>query len=258
MFLQTGQAAQTTDQSARDTVQDLTPDQKAKLEQLAKLQKNFGKGMNSPGVDLTLKETGRSRTADRTLVEYGLYASGLPKNTTYTLFQVQLDGTIIKNLDGVTLDDNGRAICAGRPDTCQGNGPNDPIDLIVYAGKAEPKRFALISDDDAHLKGFVAVVPFPNAATDHGCKLESIIGSPKGEMTYLQASGFAPNEELTIDSESYKETRHLVSHADENGAYFSAMLPHVLGKDSGKTSVQVKSKTCSPKLNFSWGTYQLE
>lgn len=149
-------AAQEASQSARNTVQDLTPEKREKLEQLARLQKTLGKSMNSPGVELSLEEISRSQAPDRTLVKYGLYAMGLPKTSTYTLFQVQINGSIMKNLGGVTLNSDGRAICAGRKDTCQGNGPDDPIDLIVFAGKAEPKRFALISDDEAHLKGFVA------------------------------------------------------------------------------------------------------
>jgi hypothetical protein len=49
---------------------------------------------------------------------------------------------------------------------------------FVYAGKAEANRFALISDDDVHLKGFVAVVPLPNSTVDKGCRLESIIRFP--------------------------------------------------------------------------------
>ncbi len=214
--------------------------------------------MNSPGVELSLKEIGRSRATDRTLVKYGLYATGFPKNLTYTLLQVQLDGSVIKNLEGVTLNSDGLAICAGREGTCQGDKPNDPIDLTVFAGKSEPKRFALISDDDSHQKGFVAAVPFPNTTTDSACRLESIIGTPNGELTFVQGSGFQANEELIVDSESYGEKHHEVTKAAADGSYFSAVLPYVLGKKSGKTVWEVKGHSCHPKLTFTWGTYHLE
>lgn len=173
-------------QSTSSSSPSLTAEQKTKVEQLATLQKNFGKKMNSPGVDLSLREISRSRTTDRTLVTYSLYATGLPRTTTYTLYQAQLNGSLVQSLDGVTLDASGMAICSGKEGTCKGNGPDDPIDLVLYAGKAEPKRFALISNDEAHLKGFVAVVPFPNSATDRGCKIETVIGSPNGELIYIQ------------------------------------------------------------------------
>jgi hypothetical protein len=186
-------------QSARNTAQDLAPEQKAKIELLAKLQKHFGKDLNSPGVELSLKEISRSRT-DPTLIKYELYATGLPAESTYTLFQVPIDGSFVKTVEGVTLDKNGRALCGGNEAKCQGNSADDPIDLVVFAGIGEPKRFALLSEDKDHLKGFVSVIPFPNASSDNRCRLESIIGSPNGEVTYIQATGFEPNAELTMKS----------------------------------------------------------
>lgn len=257
-FAQSDQAAGPPSSSARNTAQDLTADQKSKVELLAKLQKHFGKDMNSPGVELSLKETNRSRSGDRTLVTYSLYGVGLSPDTTYTLIQVQLDGATAKVMEGVTLNSKGEAICAGREGTCKGDGPNDPIDLVVFAGKGEPKRFGLISDDEAHVKGFVAVVPFPNAKSDKGCRLESIIGSPNGELTFIQGSGFEPNAELTVDGESYGEKHHDKSTAQADGSYFSALMPYVAGKKSGKTTIDVRSKNCDPKLTFEWGTYHLE
>jgi hypothetical protein len=153
---------------------------------LANLEKNFGKKMNSNGAELSAKEVGRSQASDRTLVKYELYARGLPSDTTYSLFQIQLTGQPLQQLTGITLDAQGRATCADRKDTCSGNGPNDPIDLIVFAGRGEPKRFGLISNDPVHLKAFVEVIPFPNLAMDKNCRLESIIGIPKGEVTFVR------------------------------------------------------------------------
>jgi hypothetical protein len=243
-----------------NTAGSLPPEKKAIILKLANLEKNFGKGMNSLGVDLSMKETSRTHAEDRTLVHYDLYAKGLPHKSVYTIYQVQINGSILKNLDGVTLDEDGRAVCAGTPGTCTGNGPNDPIDLMVYAGKGEPKRFALMSDDEAHLKGFVEVVPFPNDATDKGCRIESIIGTPNAELIYVRGNGFEPNSELIIDSESYDEKHHDITKAAADGSYFSAIMPSVLGKKSGTTSLEVKAKNCNPKLTFSWGegTYHLE
>jgi hypothetical protein len=244
-------------QKSPATVQEPSAEQQATVQRLAKIEKNFGKKMNTPGVDLSAREISRSGASDRTLVTYELIATGMPKNKTYSLFQLQINGSLIKNLSGVTLDEGGRAICAGREDTCKGDGPNDPIDLVLFAGKAEPKRFALTSDDSA-VKGFVEVVPFPNMIVDKGCRLESIIGMPKGEVTYVRGSGFSPNEELTVDSESYGEKIHATAKAEPDGSYFAAALPNVLGKESGTTVWRVKAKDCAPSLTFSWGTYQLE
>ncbi|MFZ0822274.1 MAG: hypothetical protein WAM87_01330 [Terriglobales bacterium] len=238
--------------------QDLTAEQKNAVVRLANLQKNFGRITNSPGVELSLREVKRSRTSDRTLVTYQLYTTGLPKDLTYNLLQVQINGKVLRFIDGVTLDSDGRAICAGRKGTCSGKSPNSPIDLVFFAGKTEPKRLSLVSNDSSQLKGFIAVVPFPNETTDKGCRLESIIGTPKGEVTYVQGSGFEPNEELIMNSESYGEKNHGTAKAEADGSYFAVAMPNILGKASGNTVWEVKGKNCDPKLTFSWGSYQLE
>jgi hypothetical protein len=155
-------------QKSSPSDQDLTAEQTAAVVKLANLQKNFGKKMNSPGVDLSLTEIRRWRAPDRTLVKYELHATGLPKDLTYTLLKVQISGKILKQLDGVTLDSEGRAICAGRKDTCSGSTPNSPIDLVFFAGTAEPMRLSLVSNDESHLKGFIQVIPFPNSVKRQG------------------------------------------------------------------------------------------
>ena len=237
--------------------EELTSGAKETLVRMTNLAKDFKK-LNSPGVTLSLKELSRWRAADRTLVKYQLYAAGLPQTSTYTLVQVQLSGQSLQQLTGITLDGDGRAICAGRPGTCRGKSPNSPVDLVLFAGIAEPKRFALVSDSPDHPKGVAEVIPFPKAMTDENCRLESIIGTPKGELTLIRGTGFEPNEELTTDSESYSERHHGVSKADADGSYFVAALPNVKGQVSGTTEWQVKGKNCSPKLTFSWGSYHLE
>lgn len=236
----------------------LTPEIRAKVDQLSNIQKNFSntKKMNGPGVQLSLKEVERSKTTDRTLIKYRLYA----EDQIYTLFVIQIDGSVVKNLEWITLDFAGQAVCAGREGTCEGDGPNDPIDLVVFVGKSEAKRFALVSNGNAQTKAFVSVQPFPNAATDKACKLESVLGTPNGELTFIQATGFEPNSALTINSQSYDEKHDYAAKADADGAYFTAFLPAVTGKKSGKTIAEVISANCSPKLHFQWGenSYHLE
>jgi hypothetical protein len=95
-------------------------------------------------------------------------------------------------------------------------------------------------------------------ATDKGCRLESVIGTPKGELTYVQGSGFEPNEELAISGESYGEKNSGAAKAEADGSYFAVALPNVKGKTSGTTTWSVKAKNCNPVLTFNWGSYQLE
>ncbi len=252
-------AQSVTVQKSAPSDENLTSNAQSAVVRLSNLEKAIWKGsLNSPGVEMSLKEVGRSRNVDRTLVKYELYATGFPKNLTYTLLEIKISGQVVQSLEGVTLDAGGRAICAGSPGTCKGNGPNDPIDLVFFAGKGEPKRISLVSNDDAHLKAVVSVTPFPNASGDKGCRLESVIGTPKGELTYIHGSGFEPNEELTLNAESYGEKNSGTSKAEPDGSYFAVALPNVKGKTSGTTTWSVKGKNCNPVLAFNWGSYQLE
>lgn len=241
------------------TLAPMTEQQKATMLKLANIQKHFGKELNSPGVELSLKETGRAHQADRTLVTYNLYAQGFPEGSVFTLVIFQLDSSVQQVMNGVTLDKNGMAICAGREGTCKSDQPNDPIDLAIFAGKGEPKRFALVTADKSK-KGAISVIPFPNSTTDNGCHLESVIGTPNGELTFIQASGFDPGEELIMSGKSYDEEHRDVVKAAPDGSYFATLLPAVKGKKSGKTVLELKSKKCAPKITFSWGegAYQLQ
>ena len=227
---QSAQTAAPSQSQNQNTFGSLPPDKRAIVLKLANLEKNFGKGMNSPGVELSMKEINRTRAEDRTLVHYDLYAKGLPHKAVYTIYKVQINGSILKNLDGVTLDEGGRAICAGTPGTCSGNGPNDPIDLMVYGGKGEPKRFALMSDDEAHLKGFVEVVPFPNDATDKGCTIESC-GFTKidKELAALDTVAIGISTDKVEDQQKFTEkeklTTPLFADPEKNAAILIATLP---------------------------------
>jgi len=233
--------------------QALSSDLKTRVEELAKLQKHFGKDMNSPGVELSLKEINRSRSTDRTLVTYSLFATGFPQKAIFTLYQVDLDGSVVKILEHVTLDNQGQAICGGRGPICRENGPGDAVDLVVYGAKGEPKRFALASEGEHVFKGFIAVIPFPNDVADKSCKLQSVLGTSKGELMFIQGTGFESNSNLTITTQSYEEKHQYNTRADANGFYFATLMPYVAGKKSGETRFEVKSRSCDPEIKFEWG-----
>jgi hypothetical protein len=59
---------------------NVSPAAAKQVEMLANVQRHLT-DMNRPGVQLSLNEIGRKRTSDRTMVEYDLYATGLPGST---------------------------------------------------------------------------------------------------------------------------------------------------------------------------------
>jgi hypothetical protein len=211
----------------------------------------WGSKLNSPNASLSLKEVFRSGGA----VTYRIYANGLPKQSKYGLVSWPVTqaapGEVLR---GVTLDESGLAICAGTPGTCgTPDHPNDPIDLALQPVAGEPSRIALISMDDQNIKAFAKIVPIRKEVRDGECSLEMVLLVPGAQIVLIEAKGFQPNGELTVESSSGGE--HHVGHAKASaeGDYSSLLLPAEKGEQSGVADFQLKSIKCNPKLNFEWG-----
>jgi hypothetical protein len=218
---------------------------------LIKMHRAWGPTLSSSDASIFLKELSRSGP----IIKYRLFAKGLPHESKYTLVQWPVTQTgPTENLHGVTLDESGQAVCAGRPDTCGSPGnPNDPIDLVLSPVKGEPFRLALVSAEDKNVRAFLKVVPVPNDARDKSCLLEAILLMPHGEIVEIEGSGFEPKSDLEMESRSGKEHQVKTVKASSEGRYESAILPFVKGEQHGTTHVKINSAKCSPELSFDWG-----
>jgi hypothetical protein len=223
------------------------------VEELVKLQRSWGSKMNSTGATLSLKEVSRRTSGGNAVVRYRMMALGLPVDKVYSLVMWQLGGQPENILEGVTIDETGSAICTGKPGTCGGNKPNDPVELAMSGALGEPKRVGLVAADKGAY-AFGSVVPFPNRGTDAGCTLEATLVTPNAEAVILSGSGFKPGIRLNVEISSEGEKQHLASNASENGSYEGAVLPFKKGVTKGRTQVSVLTETCKPEVSFAWGT----
>lgn len=208
---------------------------------------DWAKGANSPGSALTLKETGRNVVQGRTVVSYRLFASRLPKGQHFTLWtwnlgsEPQAVADAFINPEGLVVNRLGDA-----------TQKEDPIDVRAFAGRGEPKRFALTSDD-WKLQAFAKAVPFPVEQTSNGCRLSVEMSAPDYSAVVLHGSDFQPNEALTIDLASGPERGKLQATATPEGTYTAAIFPAVKGQKSGQSSVTITSPKCSVAVQFPWG-----
>jgi hypothetical protein len=210
----------------------------------------WGPNLNSPGIELNLKEV--SREGGKFV--YSLYAHGLPRDHTYTMVQWPVTQSHFSNaLSGVTFDESGLAICQGKPGTCgEPAKPNDPIQLVVFPAKGEPFRFGIITTDDPKLRALVKVVPVPNVAEDKGCRLEAVLLMPHAELILLQATKFAPNARLTMTGDSEGEIHKSQPTSDARGEYTSALMPAKAELKSGTIKIRLEGPTCSPQVSVDW------
>lgn len=247
---------------AVDTAQKSTdPLARAKEEatRLGNIQRNWGPKINSPGVGISLKETGRQETNGHTAVIYRIFATGFPQDGIYSLTTVDLNLNVSTAMEGITLDKSGQAICAGRPGTCSGNGPNDPIDLTIFAARGEPKRFGFVSPDGRR-KAFISIVPFPIIGLDHGCSVEAVLLTPNAEAMLIHGSGFEPDSAIHSIATSGNEKQEGDLKSDATGDVYEIQLPYIKGEAKGSSKVTLRSKTCNPSLTYEWGrdTYRMQ
>jgi hypothetical protein len=242
-------------------VTPLPPEQASYLQKVSKMQMAWGAPMSTPGSTLELRETGRERTDDRMIVAYRIYGHGLPTDQAYTLVRWPLNGLPETVLSGVTLSQDGMAICSGAgPQFCGDSAtPNDPIDLKTFGGKGEPFRIALEGEDHQH-RAAVSVTPFPVTAENKGCSLESILIMPNAEAILLQGSGFAPSRSVEFNTDSSGEERSWKETADGTGHLKFIVLPYKAGLDDGVVTIQPTNASCHPSVTVPWGkhSYKLQ
>lgn len=216
---------------------------------------HWGEKFNSPGTQLTYKETAHTSVQGRTVITYNLYASGLPKDQHCVLWVLNVGDDPRGNADAY-LNEEGKVVnVLADPEH---HVKEDPIDMKVFGGKAEPIGVALISDDGA-LTVFAQIIPFPMEKTSGPCHLSLVQRAPYYSVVSIAVNGFQPGEEFSAEQRSENEVGQ-TGKADEKGNYNAIIVPLVKGKRSGKAGFFVTAKSCKIGIEFPWGegSYQYQ
>jgi hypothetical protein len=210
---------------------------------------------------LTLKEIGRTKTADGTQITYQLHGTGFTPEIRLSLVRWPLNQNIATVMDGITIDSSGTAICdtlaAGSCTKTMQAGA--PVEVKATVAKGEAVRVALVAADKKH-GAAVSLVPFPIESEDRGCKLQVIRGAKNDELVLVEGDGFGAAPNFAGGSESFGEKHPINAKPNQNGHFVVAMTPWVAGHDEGDTVVYAQTDTCSPTVSFHWGkdTYKAE
>lgn len=237
---------------------------------LAALQARWGPQISTPGVALTMVETGRAKTPEGTTqITWQLTAAGFRPGEHLSLVRWNL-GEPMKTLMGdIVIDPSGHAVCAAPPAApnapaapapaassplqagatparpaapppppcTQTMKPDQPVQIQAVAAPGEAIRVALIGTD--HSNGAAAsVVPFPIVASDHGCSLQVILGIKDAGLDIVQGDGFPANSTIRVETTTAGQTQTLDSKTSPGGRVVFAVLPAEHGGASGETTVR--------------------
>lgn len=219
-------------------------------------QEQWGEKFNTASAKLALKEIERRHINGRTVVTYNLFASGLPHDASYVLW-TRLVGRAPQPAAEAFLNGDGKVV--SHLAVPERHIEEDPVNLKVFAGKGEPKQFALISKD-GRFRVFAEVIPFPMEVFDGPCNLFAVMASENYFTVSIHVTGLQPYEDLKLVSQSDGEQMQNSAKASGLGTYDSALFPAVKGKRSGRARFGVSAKSCSVAIELPWGegSYELQ
>ena len=218
--------------------------------------------INPQGIHLCFVQFDKRKVGGHNMVVYRGYAPGVATDQQYALITWPIGGQMQIVANQVWINNHGLLMCA-QPTKEEQNADSvsekDEIDFVVEAGKGEPKRFALVSQDPKLvIPG--TLVPYPLEAKDKACSMQALLAGPHGEAFILEGSGFAPQAEVKLDSVSAGEHQTGTFHSSPTGQLTTTILPFVEGKDHGVAEVHLSAPDCNLSLKLPWGkdSYHVE
>ncbi|MFZ3215121.1 MAG: hypothetical protein WA192_03590 [Candidatus Acidiferrales bacterium] len=209
----------------------------------------WGDQHNSPGAELTYKETGRMVVLGKTFVTYNLFASGLPADTQYTLSSSIIGATPIK-ISEVHLNNEGKVL-SKLADPAH-SVAEEPALINLAGSKGEPFQFAIVSAD-GQSRAFTRIIPFPFESSAGPCHLSVVQLIPSYAGVLIIVSGLQPNEALVTEYGSEKKMRKTKDAADAKGTFRAAASTGIKGKRTGIFEFNVIAQSCKIAVELPWG-----
>ena len=211
---------------------------------------NWGDALNTAGATAELRPVHKEFKSGVHYSTYDIYISGVPRDQPYAVFQWPINQSEPSVVSGeVYVSADGR-LCK-RENECHDNtGPY--LQMGFVSARGEPHRIVMISKDGKYKIATMAM-PNPIVATDQGCRVEVLRGTPRFELAILRGEGFQAGEEVRYKSNSAGEIMNKKFKADAQGKFVLPLAPNVVGKDQGEDEVSFKAANCSPMVSYHWG-----
>ena len=148
------------------------------------------------------------------------------------------------------LDGGAVVMCAAGGSCAAGQRANEPLAVNLLTPPGRPAYLLLRSQQDFELRAYTRVVPVPSQNQDRGCHLLAVPLTSTAEFVQLEGSGFAPDAMVWMNAKSSGRSLSVQGKAGSDGSYFYLLEPLKGEQAVGPVSVELRSETCTPKLQF--------
>lgn len=188
----------------------------------------------TPGMSLELVEAARSAAGDA--VKYRLRVKGLPEGRAF----------------GVWTKSFGRDFSEVVP------ALRDDIELDPGPYPRGAAWWVAIASEDQNTTAFARVVPYPIAARDGSCSISLELISLYGNRFIALGAGFAPGEEVEIETRASGKASRKRQRVDPDGRLPLDVVEHGTLSADTVARYAVKARTCAPAVEYRWGESALK
>lgn len=202
----------------------------------------------TPGIQVDLVEV-ESPSSPAT-PNYRLRPHGLPAGVAFEIWAKDFGQQFTPLLTGFRPDASGALVSS------DASGKTVKLeDVVLNPGpytRGAAWMVALTSEDHS-LSAFAKVIPHPIMGRDKACAVSMELISLHGNRFVAFGSGFAPGEEVDIETRSSGRLLQHKASIGPDGSLPQDVVSHgAIGADF-KARYQVKGKTCAPIVDYEWG-----
>jgi hypothetical protein len=208
----------------------------------------------TPGIRIELLKVSPAGTPSPMTPGYTIAVEGLPNDIVFNVWTRPFGHGFHEVASGFRLDEAGRAV------SVQGAEGSEQRHLDQMVFHPEPDTYprgaiwqvALVSVD-RKITSFATVVPRPLVGRDGLCAVSLELVSHRGDRFLASGSGFAPGDDVTIESRYSGRVSKRPQRTSAGGLLPPELISHASMDQDRRALYTVKGRNCEVTLEYWWG-----
>jgi hypothetical protein len=208
----------------------------------------------TPGIRLELIEVPSSEAVGAQVLGYRIAATGLPTGLVVNVWTKPFGHGFHEVASAFQVEETGRLVSAQNVK----DAGLRYLDQIVLrpAPEAYPRGATwqvAVASDDRTVTSFAKVIPRPIIGRDGPCTVWLELVSHRGDRFLVSGSGFAPGDDVTVESRYSGRIRKKPQRVSATGLLPAELISHAAMGDDRSAFYSVKGRTCEVTLAYWWG-----